>query len=264
MRASSVVRPTNAARSARSRRTGNAVGVAAATPSRSASASCCVSCDGPVRRRVTSRLRSSRVLGEGGAAIAGGVEPAHERAMNLLRQRLECGLPTGQRNRLPQLAVPCGGGRQLLEQRDEAVAVLVLRLERPFVVEPGKEWPLEERERLVGVPGGAEALGLEDVDPRVGREADPVASRDERVLAECAAQRPERTAQARARAVVENVGPEDGGDRRSRLRARPEGEPAQQRAGPSRRERTAFTVDLSGDLADQSQPQHRQSVTRSC
>ena len=261
MRASSVVRPTNAGpvgaeeadRKRGRRRSG--------TPSRSASASCCVSWDGPVRRRVTSRLRSSVYS----ARAAPRSPAASSRRISARWISSESGSSAACRrvsgDRSAQVAVPCGGGGELLEQRDEAVAVLVLRLERPLVVEPGKEGALAERERLFGVPGGAEALGLEDVDPGVGREADAVASRDERVLAERAAQRPERAAQARARAVVEHVGPESGGDGGPRLRARAEGQPAEQRARPSRRERTAFTVDLCGDLADESQPQHRQSVT---
>ena len=81
------------------------------------------------------------VLGEGGAAIAGGVEPAHERAVDLLRERLESGLATGQRNRLSQVAAPFGGGRELLEHRDETVAVFLLRLVRPVIVEPGRNGP---------------------------------------------------------------------------------------------------------------------------
>ena len=155
-----------------------------------------------------------------------------------------------------------GGGGELLEHRDETVAVLLLRFVRPLVVEPGEEGAFEERKRLLGLPGGAEALCLEDVDPGVGREADTVAGRDERVLTHRAAQGPERAAEARAGAVVEDVGPEDGCDGRPRLRPRPEREPTQERPRPSGRERANLAVDLGGNVADQSEPQHRQSVAR--
>ena len=204
------------------------------------------------------------VLGERGAAVAGCVQPAHQRAVDLLRERLERGLTPRQRDRAAQIAVPCGGRRQLLEQRDETFAVLVLCLERPLLVETGEEGAVAERERLVAAPVGAQALGLEHVDPRVRRQADAIACRDERLLAERAAERPERAAQARAGALVQHVGPEDGGDGRSRLEAGAEGEPGEQRARPPGRKRTAFAVDLRGDLAHEPQPQHRQSVTRPC
>ena len=54
-----LLRPTNVARSARSSRPGNATRGATEAPRRSESASACVSADGAVFRRVSSRLRSS-------------------------------------------------------------------------------------------------------------------------------------------------------------------------------------------------------------
>ena len=51
------------------------------------------------------------------------------------------------------------------------------------------------------------------------------------------------------------------GDGRPWLGARAECQPGEQRARPPRRKRTALSVDLCGDLADELQPQHRQSLT---
>ena len=53
------------------------------------------------------------------------------------------------RRRSPSRAAARG---ELLEQRDDTVAMLVLRLERPLVVEAGQERAIAQRERLLGRP----------------------------------------------------------------------------------------------------------------
>ena len=106
--------------------------------------------------------------------------------------------------------------------------MLVLRRERPLLFEAGEEGTVAELERLVETSLPSETIRLEDVDPRVGGEADAIAGGDERLVAERTAQGPEGTPQARTSAFVEDVGPEDRGCGRSRLGAGTQPEPRQQ------------------------------------
>ena len=261
MRASSVPRPTNVARSARSRRTGNDAG---------ADGDAFAQLVGELLRLVRWARAQPRhepaaklgVLGERGTPVAGGVEPAHQCAVDLLGERLERRLPPRQGDGAAQVSLPRGRCGKLLEQRHEALAVLVLRGQRPFLVEAREKRAVAERERLVRPSLRPEPVGLEHVDPRALCQADTIAGGDERLLAERAAEGPERAAEAGARALVEHVGPEDRGDGRPRLQARAQCQPRQQRARSPGRQRTALAVHLRGDLADESEPQHRQSVTR--
>ena len=234
IRASSVSRPTNVVRSARSSRTGNDAG-AAATPPRSSSANCCVSREGPVRSRVTRRLRSSVYSASAAPRSPAASSRAHQRPMDLLGERLERSLTPRQGDGAAQIAVTCRGRSQLLEQRDEAFAVLVLRRQRPLLVEAGQEGAIAERERVVAASLGAQAFGFEHVDPRVRRHADAIACGDERPLAERAAEGPQRTPETGPRALVEHVGPEDRGDGRSGLEAGAKRQPREQRARPTGR-----------------------------
>ena len=200
------------------------------------------------------------VLGERGAPVPGRVEPAHQRSVDLLRERLERSLAPGERHGSAQIARLDGRRRERLEQRDDALAMVVLRLERPLVAEIRQQVVVAKRERVRESSLRPQALGLEDVDRRLRREPDAFARRDEGVFTERAPERPERAAQARARALVEHVGPEDRRDGCPRMEAGMKREPRQERARPSGRKRAALAVDLCRDLSHESQLQHRQSV----
>ena len=156
-----------------------------------------------------------------------------------------------------------GFARQRLEGRDRSLTVSVARLEHPFIVEVGQQCAFAERERLSAAPFGAEAFGLEHVDPGAVREADAVARRHERLGAERPPQCPERAAEARARTLVEHVGPEARRHGGPRVQARVERQPAEQRPRPARagaRSRRRRPRRRSHPRAGD--PHHRQSVQR--
>ena len=152
MRASSRARPTNVARSARSSRTGKRAAVPRRRPVAERVGELLRLGDGPVRRRVTSRLRSSAYS----ASAAPRSPAASSRRISARWISSESGssaawrrVSATARRRSPARSAVAAS---VFEQRDEALAVLVARLEHPLVVEAGQERALAERERLLERP----------------------------------------------------------------------------------------------------------------
>ncbi len=128
-------------------------------------------------------------------AIARCREAPHQRAVSLLRERLERGGAPRQIGGPAQVARCLRGRGELLEHGRRAGAVLVAGFERPLVLEPRQELAVGERKRLLELPGRAQPLGLAHVDPDAVAQTDAVAGGDEHpvgLLAELPPQRPER------------------------------------------------------------------------
>ena len=139
----------------------------------------------------------------------------------------------------------------------------VTRLQHPFVLEPGQQRSVAERERLVARALVAQPVGFEHVDPGVGGEPDALAGRHERTVPQRAA----RSAQSALRRLARALSSSTSGQKRgatSERGCRPGLSASQPRSdsGRPRRERPALAVDLGLDLAHETHAQHRQSVQR--
>ena len=215
-------------------------------------AGCGARCTRPARRRGRRRRRA-------GASASGGSPPRAARARPARRVRSTGAAEVAARARRRPRALSSSG--------DGALAVLVARLERPFVLEarPGTS-PRASASASSQLPVGAEPLGLEHVDPRVvarGRRG-RVSSTSVVGSPSVPPQRPERAAQARAGALVEHVGPEarrDGarGCRPGLSASQPSSDRAVGQAGAARPSPSTSTA-ISPIESD---PQHRQSVQQS-
>ena len=225
---------------------------AAATPSRSASASCCVSCDGPVRSRRDETAAELRVLGECGAPVAGRVEPAHQRAVDLLGERLERRLTSRQRDGAAQVAVPGGGRGDLFEQRDDDVrdARPAPRAPTPLRGRGGRgrrraRAPRSSRPSLRRRSASRTSTHVSGARPTRSRVATSASSPSERRRAQSALRRLARALSSRTSGQKTDAtagrgwGPGRSASHASSARGRPGGSG---RLSPS---------DLRGDLADQ-------------
>jgi hypothetical protein len=182
---------------------------------------------------------------------------AQQRPMNLLGQRIELGLLPGQLQGPSALAPPFRLVRGPGQPRNPATPLLVARLDRPVLVDPGQQ-----------LAADVQNLGIACVDPdRLAvREADPVPGRDQRRLragTEHPPDRPHRVAQARPSARVQHVRPEATRNGRPRMQPGMERKPREQLRGPARRQIAALTLDLDAQLPEQMDAQHLVlSVTR--
>ena len=177
-------------------------------------------------------LAQALVRGQGRGAVAGRGEAAHETAVHLLPHRLERDLTPGVGERCLGLGVL----GQPLEHVDEVVAVGVARPQRPLVLKAGQQRRVAELRRPGELALGDEGIELAGVDRHVAVELDVVACRHDvgaSRLAEVAAQGPDRAAQARAGAGIEDVGPEARGELATGLRPGVQGEPGEEAPGPA-------------------------------
>ena len=143
-----------------------------------------------------------------GAAIAGSDERRHQAADGALAQRIQPRSPArpfDRHRRIGRVADACR------ERGAEPVAALVTRRERPLVLEPAQQLAalgqLGRRRDITPVQG---RIQFARVHLRTVGECQPVAADEDRVArrAEVTSQRPQRVAQALARALVQDVGPE--------------------------------------------------------
>ena len=158
-------------------------------------------------------------------------------------------------------------GGESLERFDEPLVVNAARLVRPIVVELVEDprgAGLQRHGRVAAAKRRLEAAG---VDVQAGTvERDRVARRHD-VLGGRAKRAPQLTQgrpQARTGGVVEDVGPEAGGDRAACVLARMQREPRQQSPrAAARGHDDGSAVDLGVQLAEEEHPQHgRQAYTR--
>jgi hypothetical protein len=130
-------------------------------------------------------------------------------------------------DRLGRVGGPLGHLRQHL---GPASALAVARVARPFVVEARQQLALAQRQRLLGPALGDQLLESEGVHPGVA-QADGLAGGHQvpvRGVPQRPAQRRQRGAEARARALLEHVGPKRARDLRARMRARVQRQPGEQ------------------------------------
>ena len=197
-----------------------------------------------------------------GRAVAGGGQPPHQHAGRLLRSLIELEPAARVAERRLMIAGALGGVAGGGQQLEHAVAVHAALLEHPVVVEVAQQVAVDERKRLLEPPLGGQSLCLEHVDPDV-RDAHAAAVGDDVPLGlpELTAQGGERGPQARAGAVLEDLGPEHGRHPRPRMQPGVVGEPGEQRpraAARDRPETPAPGVDL--ELADEADAQHGSST----
>ena len=190
-----------------------------------------------------------------GRTVAAGRQPPHQHAGRLLRSRIELEPAARVAERRLLIAGGVAGGGQQLEH---AVAVHAALIEHPVVVEIPQQVAIDERERLLEPSLGSQPLRLEHVDPDV-RDAHPTAVGDDVPLGlpELTAQGGERGPQARAGAVLEDLGPEHGRHPRAWMQARVIRQPGDQRARAAARDRLERPAsDIDAKLADQTDVQH--------
>jgi hypothetical protein len=208
--------------------------------------------------------RSQRPIRRHGAgAVAGARESQDEVARGVLRQRVERHVLAAVPHCEAQIAGLLGRCSQRREHLAHALAMPVALLEHPVVVEVAQQLAAAELQCLRATAERDEAGELARVDPDAGRVLDPdslavgrnTARGD---LAELVAQGGQRRAQARPRALLEDLGPELRSDPAARMKTRTEREPREQCPRPAARDALQDPpVEFDGQLSQQADPQHR-------
>ena len=197
-------------------------------------------------------------------AIAGAIEALDQPPVGLLVEPVVLDLPARELDRLADLAALLRRACKLLEQLDHPLAVPVARRDRPVVLEPLEQIAAAQLERRLGIVR-RQPLELAHVDPRVrARRARPTRSPSTtKRVAELAAQRPQRAAQARPRALVEHVGPEAAGQLAPRDRPRRQRQVREHRPRALRSGRVDHRpVQLDLERPKQACAQHASSLPR--
>jgi hypothetical protein len=181
--------------------------------------------------------------------------------VSLLVERVARGLTAGPAHGVDGVAALLGVARQALERVEEPRAVLVASGDRPFFVDALEQLAAAQRDRLLRRARPHELLERARIEPHIPVEADAVTGRHELVAAQRAAQRPRRAAQARARARVQDVGPEVCRDLAARVHPRVQREPREKLPGAAARRRLQrLAVPFHRDLPQQSNPEHATNI----
>ena len=179
-------------------------------------------------------LAQAVVGGERAGPVARACQASDQCSLGVLRKWIETRTPAGRSDRAGSVAVGFGPRGHAFEQVGERISVQVAMLVHPLLVEPGEQLAATQRQRLLKCPGRHVLPERRGVNPHLRRPGEPhsVARGDERAVGlvrQRSPQRPECVAQARPCARVEHVRPEPRRHPASRVRARIEGEPGQQR-----------------------------------
>jgi hypothetical protein len=185
--------------------------------------------------------------------VAGRREAAHEIAVGGLVERRERAQPPAVPDRCREIAGLLRRGSQAVQGGDATSPVVLALGVRPDVVDPRQQLALRRRrvvERVDPRPVGAQAeLGARAVQ-------DPLPRRTPALP-----QRPGGGAQAGPGTRLRDVGPEAGGQRRARVGAGMQGEPAEQRSYPvAARHGERLAVQFGGEPATHPKPEHVSSV----
>ncbi len=186
--------------------------------------------------------------------------------MGLLGERVERDLAACERDRRREVPRGFRASGHPLQQRHHLRAVLVASLVDPVVVEVLEQLAPRELERILEPALRDEPLELAYVCPDLigAGEGDSVAGGQQVAIgvgAQRATQSRQGAAQARARALVEHVGPEARRELAARVRAPLQGKQAEQRTRPpARRQLQMPAVHLERQLPQQLDAQHGRSL----
>jgi hypothetical protein len=179
------------------------------------------------------------VGGDRRRAVARSREAGDETAVGLLGERVVRDGCARAADRLVVVAGVRGALGQLLVRGGHPFAVCGARIVDPLVVEAGQQLAVAGVDRLGGAALGEQPRARAHVDPElvatVQPDGLPGGDQVRRPCAERVAQLRERGAQARTRALVEDVRPEATRELATRVHARPQSEPPS--SARARRER---------------------------
>jgi hypothetical protein len=202
-------------------------------------------------------LAQVRVGRQRGRPVARGRQVANQVAVGVLGERVGRDQLAGARHGRAQIAGRLGSGGEPAQRLADGVPAAIALVVDPLVGQPREELAAHERECVVEALLGDELVERTGVDPHIRCEADLVARGDEVAVAERAPQVGERGAQARAGALVEDLGPEPPGHLPPCVHARVQRQPAEQRAqAASGRGRQRLAVELERQLSEDPDPQH--------
>ena len=202
------------------------------------------------------------VGGDRGRSVPALSQTAHEHPSGVLREGIELEPAPGVGRGSLEVTHGLGLPAERLQQAADALPMCLARLQDPVVVEIQEELGPAQRQGLARTLGGCQPIDLPHVDEdlRALGDADPLALGDEvatSALAELSAERRQRRPEARPRAALEHIRPEDRGHACPRVHPRVVRQPGQQRARPAARDRVQPPpLHFHGELAEQVDPQH--------